>query len=227
MTVTTILAKIKVRKGLIGDLTGGSGVVLDPGEFSLTDDSRELFIGYGSDYHPAGNLKIITALDSVDDLSPAKANYDMNGQRIINLGSPVNDKDAVNLSTLKNLLTDNSVTTYQTQAITLSQNINSPANVQIDADPAEPADTSLNSQMGRYTGFIIRYTVTRGTLGQQVGIIFINDNGTTCDMFHDFNQIGSVGIEFSVANVGGIRTLLYMTTSGPSMIMKYIIEKWA
>lgn len=223
--MSTIVSKIKVRRGPFADFIGGSGVVLDEGEFGLVLDTRDVYIGYGSQYFPAGNIKLITELDGIDKLAPAVANYNMNGNRITNMGRAVDNFDAVTLIDLTQFF---QATTRGTTTVTLAANTGSPAACMTDPNPISPAPTSLNAVAGQFSTTRIYYTAIRGT-SYQGGVLTIVDNGTTTDITDnsiEIPTIGSVGIDFSVVVSGGVRVLKYQTTAGGTITMRYSIDRW-
>jgi hypothetical protein len=225
--MATTTSKIQIRRGPQADFIGGSGIVLDEGEPALVLDTRQVFIGYGSDYFPAGNLRLISQLDGLDSLFPSRGNYSMAGNRITNLDAAVDPNDAVNLAQLQATvgLTN---TVALTRSLTLAANTGAAAPVEVDAVPSTPAANSLNALAGAFSGFKVSYTAVRGS-GLQVGELLISDSGTNTSFAHtsvETPSVGSVGITFSVAYATGVRQLRYVTTAGSSIVFRFFITRW-
>lgn len=119
------------------------------------------------------------------------------------------------------LVTPPSITTISAESIpittvTLAGNVLTPTTVH----------ASLDMTAGEYSAVLIQYTAERDT-GQQVGEILINDAMTSATMQHEFNDIGIVGLSFTVGVSGGVRYLKYTSTPGNPITLRFRIrDKW-
>lgn len=114
----------------------------------------------------------------------------------------------------------NTVTTPASQVntvtVVLAGNVTSPATVH----------SSLDVASGLYRAMLVQYTAERDT-GQRVGEMIINDDGTATNMQHEWNDIGTVGLTFTVDHSGGYRRLRFTSTAGNAITLRFRIrETW-
>jgi hypothetical protein len=103
-----------------------------------------------------------------------------------------------------------------TTTVTLAGNISTPTQVH----------SSLDMAAGEFSAVLIQYTAERDT-GQRVGEILINDATSSATMQHEWNDIGTIGLTFTVGVSSGIRYLKYTSTAGnPITLVFRIRDQW-
>lgn len=103
-----------------------------------------------------------------------------------------------------------------TTTVTLAGNISS----------ATQVHSSLDMIAGAYNAVLIQYTAERDT-GQRVGEILINDATSSATMQHEYNDIGTVGLTFTVGISSGIRYLKFTSTAGNQITLTFRVkDKW-
>ena len=104
----------------------------------------------------------------------------------------------------------------ETVTVTLAGNVLTPTQVH----------ASLDMAAGAYSAVLVQYTAERDT-GQRVGEVLINDATTSATMQHEFNDIGTVGLAFTVGVASGVRYLRYTSTAGnPITLVFRIRDRW-
>lgn len=104
----------------------------------------------------------------------------------------------------------------ETLTVTLAGNVSTPTLVH----------SSLDMAAGQYNAVLIQYTAERDT-GQRVGEMMINDATSSATMQHEWNDIGTVGLTFTVGISSGVRYLRYTSTAGnPITLVFRIKDRW-